>query len=50
MRKRIPYQTLSEKIAGKKRELAILIATEYKCSMTRAYKKIEFNLSYKSIA
>jgi len=44
MRNRIPYISLSQKVADKKRELAVIIAKESNCSMTRAYKQINFNL------
>ncbi len=49
MRIRIPYITLDEKIASRKRALAMIIVNESNCSMTRAYQRINFNLAYKNV-
>lgn len=47
MRVRIPYQTLDEKIASRKRALAIMIASDSNCSMTKAFQRVNFTLAYR---
>jgi len=44
MRPRIQYQSISEKIWDRKKELAKDIMSELGCSMTRALKQVEFGL------
>jgi hypothetical protein len=44
MRTRIKYQSLPEKIWDRKKQLAQDIMSEVGCNMTRALKRVEFNL------
>ncbi len=44
MRARIKYQSISEKIWDRKKELAKDIMNDLGCSMTRALKQVEFGL------
>lgn len=44
MRTRIKYQSLPEKIWDRKKLLAQDIMNDLGCSMTKALKKLEFNL------
>ncbi len=44
MRVRIKYQSLSEKIWDRKKQLAQNIMSEIGCNMTKALKQIDFNL------
>jgi hypothetical protein len=44
-----PRISLSQKIYNKKRELAFIIMNEKKCSLTRAFKIVEFNTQLRLI-
>lgn len=48
MRPRI--KPLEQRIYEKKRELALIIKDELRCSLTKAFKHVEFNLEYKRLS
>jgi hypothetical protein len=47
MRPRIVH--VDQRIYNVKRTLALIIVQEDNCSLTRAFKRVEFNLAYKRI-
>jgi len=44
MRRRILRSSVAQRVADKRRELAIIICKEDSCSMTKAFRKLDFQL------